>query len=46
MIGEIFNINKISLDIGSMATQAMIYEVSCFPSLVLVSPVSNGVHTI
>lgn len=41
---ELFNINKVSLAIGSLATQAMLYEVSCFPSPGLVSPVSNGAH--
>ncbi|NLI92623.1 MAG: triphosphoribosyl-dephospho-CoA synthase CitG [Peptococcaceae bacterium] len=30
--------------IGSFAIQAMIYEVSCFPTPGLVSPVSNGAH--
>ncbi len=30
--------------IGSLAVQAMLYEVSCFPSPGLVSPVSNGAH--
>ncbi|MDR1045529.1 MAG: triphosphoribosyl-dephospho-CoA synthase CitG [Candidatus Adiutrix sp.] len=30
--------------IGSLATQAMIYEASCFPAPGLVSPVSNGAH--
>lgn len=39
-----YNINEISLDIGSLAVQAMLYEVSCFPSPGLVSPVSNGAH--
>src|SRR5659263_14142 len=42
---EVFNINKVSLAIGSLATQAMLYEVSCFPSPGLISPVSNGAHT-
>lgn len=37
-------IEKIACDIGSMAIQAMMYEVSCFPSPGLVSPVSNGAH--
>ncbi len=41
---EVFNINKVSLAIGSLATQAMLYEVSCFPSPGLISPVSNGSH--
>lgn len=38
------NINEISLDIANMASKAMIYEVSCFPSPGLVSPVSMGAH--
>ncbi|MGL5244812.1 MAG: triphosphoribosyl-dephospho-CoA synthase, partial [Sarcina sp.] len=40
----IHKINEISLDIGVLATQAMLYEVACFPSPGLVSPVSNGAH--
>lgn len=40
-----FNIDEIAFDIGSLAAQAMIYEVSCFPSPGLVSPVSNGSHS-
>ncbi|MDD3225138.1 MAG: triphosphoribosyl-dephospho-CoA synthase CitG [Clostridium sp.] len=35
---------KIIFDISSFAVQAMLYEVSCFPSPGLVSPVSNGAH--
>jgi triphosphoribosyl-dephospho-CoA synthase len=31
--------------LGSLATQAMIYEASCFPAPGLVSPVSNGAHS-
>ena len=42
---EVFNINKVSLAIGSLATQAMLYEISCFPSPGLISPISNGSHT-
>ncbi|MDL2226068.1 triphosphoribosyl-dephospho-CoA synthase CitG [Deltaproteobacteria bacterium OttesenSCG-928-M10] len=30
--------------IGGLATQAMLYEASCFPAPGLVSPVSNGAH--
>lgn len=40
-----FNIDEVAFDIGSLASQAMIYEVSCFPSPGLVSPVSNGSHS-
>ncbi|WP_234117436.1 triphosphoribosyl-dephospho-CoA synthase CitG [Clostridium hydrogenum] len=35
---------KIAFNIASFAIQAMMYEVSCFPSPGLVSPVSNGAH--
>lgn len=38
------NLNEISLDIGAMASKAILYEVSCFPSPGLVSPVSTGSH--
>jgi triphosphoribosyl-dephospho-CoA synthase len=38
-------IKNIADEIGSFAIQAMLYEVSCFPSPGLVSPVSNGAHT-
>jgi triphosphoribosyl-dephospho-CoA synthase len=31
-------------EIASLATQALIHEVSCFPAPGLVSPVSNGAH--
>jgi len=41
---RVFIINKVSMTISSFAIQAMIYEVSCFPSPGLVSPVSNGSH--
>ncbi|MDP4107368.1 MAG: triphosphoribosyl-dephospho-CoA synthase, partial [Bacillota bacterium] len=37
-------INKISQEISSFATQAMLYEVACYPSPGLVSPISNGAH--
>ena len=30
--------------VGNLAIQAMLYEVSCYPSPGLVSPVSNGAH--
>lgn len=35
---------KLAYEIGGFAIQAMLYEVSCFPSPGLVSPVSNGAH--
>lgn len=41
---EIFTINEISMTISSFAVQAMIYEVSCYPSPGLVSPISSGAH--
>lgn len=37
-------LNKISQTISSLALQAMFYEVSCFPSPGLVSPISKGAH--
>ena len=42
--GKVFTINEISMTISSFAIQAMIYEVSCYPSPGLVSPVSYGAH--
>jgi triphosphoribosyl-dephospho-CoA synthase len=45
MISEkIFKLNEISLTISSFAIQAMLYEVACYPSPGLVSPISNGAH--
>lgn len=41
---RIFKINEVSMKISSFAIQAMIYEVSCYPSPGLVSPVSSGAH--
>jgi len=41
---KVFTINEISMTISSFAIQAMIYEVSCYPSPGLVSPVSYGAH--
>lgn len=41
---RIFTINEISMTISSFAVQAMIYEVSCYPSPGLVSPISSGAH--
>lgn len=38
------HVEKIACKIGSLAIQAMLYEVSCFPSPGLVSPISNGAH--
>jgi len=37
--------NDIIFKLGEFATEAMIYEVSCFPSFGLVSPISSGSHT-
>ena len=37
-------INNRAFDIGKLAHKAMLYEVSCFPSPGLVSPVSQGAH--
>ena len=42
---KVYTINKVSMTISSFAIQAMIYEISCFPSPGLISPVSNGAHT-
>jgi triphosphoribosyl-dephospho-CoA synthase len=41
---KVFTLNEASMIIGSFAVQAMIYEVSCYPSPGLVSPVSCGAH--
>ena len=41
---KVYKINEISMTISSFAIQAMIYEVSCYPSPGLVSPVSYGAH--
>ena len=38
------SINDIAFDIGELALQSMLYEISCFPSLGLVSPISKGAH--
>lgn len=37
-------LNEISMTISSFAIQAMLYEVSSYPSPGLVSPMSNGAH--
>ncbi|MGL4730391.1 MAG: triphosphoribosyl-dephospho-CoA synthase CitG [Clostridium sp.] len=39
-----YNINDIAFKLGSIASEAMISEASCFPSPGLVSPISNGSH--
>lgn len=39
-----FAVSEVSMVIGSFAIQAMLYEVACYPSPGLVSPVSNGAH--
>lgn len=39
-----YYIDDVAFDIGELALQAMMYEVACFPSPGLVSPVSNGAH--
>lgn len=41
---NIFKINEISTIISSFALKAMLYEVSCYPSPGLVSPISTGAH--
>jgi len=41
---EILSIKDIGFDIGEIALQSMLYEISCFPSAGLVSPVSKGAH--
>lgn len=41
---DIFVINNLSMVISEFAIQALIYEVSCYPSPGLVSPVSTGAH--
>ena len=39
-----YNINDISFKISSFAIESMLYEISCFPSPGLVSPISSGAH--
>lgn len=41
---KVFELGEMSLTISSFAIQAMLYEVACYPSPGLVSPVSNGAH--
>jgi triphosphoribosyl-dephospho-CoA synthase len=36
--------NDVVFKLGEFALEAMLYEVSCFPSFGLVSPISNGSH--
>jgi triphosphoribosyl-dephospho-CoA synthase len=43
-IEETTILNEVSQTISSFAVQAMLYEVSCFPSPGLVSPISTGAH--
>ncbi len=42
---KIDHLNDRAYRIGNFAVQAMLYEVSCYPSPGLVSPISNGAHT-
>lgn len=39
-----YNLNNISMTVGSFAIEAMLYEVACYPSPGLVSPISQGAH--
>lgn len=41
---KMFTVNEFAIEISSFAIQAMLYEVACYPSPGLVSPVSNGAH--
>lgn len=41
---KVFTVNEFSMKISSLAIQAMLYEVACYPSPGLVSPISNGAH--
>lgn len=41
---KVFEVNEVAMKISGLAIQAMIYEVSCYPSPGLVSPVSCGAH--
>ncbi|NRT76058.1 MULTISPECIES: triphosphoribosyl-dephospho-CoA synthase CitG [Clostridium] len=41
---KVYTVNEMAMEISSLAVQAMIYEVSCYPSPGLVSPVSCGAH--
>lgn len=39
-----YSIHNISFQLANLASRAILYEVSCFPSPGLVSPISNGAH--
>lgn len=39
-----YSINNVAFKIGSFAVESMLYEISCFPSPGLVSPISSGAH--
>lgn len=41
---KIYTVSNTAFAIGNLAVQAMLYEVSCYPSPGLVSPISNGAH--
>lgn len=41
---DLYQLNEISMTISSFAIQAILYEVSCYPTPGLVSPISNGAH--
>lgn len=41
---KVFTVSEFSMEISSLAIQAMLYEVACYPSPGLVSPISNGAH--
>ncbi|MFL0268715.1 triphosphoribosyl-dephospho-CoA synthase CitG [Candidatus Clostridium radicumherbarum] len=43
-IEKVITLKEASQTISSFAVQAMLYEVSCYPSPGLVSPISNGAH--
>jgi len=42
---ETYHLSDRAFIIGNFAVQAILYEVSCYPSPGLVSPISNGAHT-
>ncbi len=43
-MSNLYNIQNKAFEISNLAIQAIMYEVSCYPSPGLVSPVSNGAH--
>lgn len=43
-MSKIHNIHDVAFDISSLAIQAVMYEVTCYPSPGLVSFISNGAH--